>query len=148
MSGLELIALTPILILALGATVLLMTGAWFRQPVPLLAGGVVVALGAALAALLVAPPVAEVGGMFASTAYGRFFTGLWSLVALLVLLMSFRYVQEHLLPPGEYVSLVLFAAAGMALLSGATSLVGVFLGLEAFTLALYILIASNRRCER
>ncbi|HKL25739.1 MAG TPA: NADH-quinone oxidoreductase subunit N, partial [Desulfuromonadales bacterium] len=147
MSGLELIALTPVLILALGATVLLMTGAWFRQPTPIVAAGVVVALAAAVTSLVLAPPVPEVGGLFATNAYGRFFTALWAWIALLVLLLSERYIREHLLPPGEYVSLVLFAAAGMSLLSSATSLIGIFLGLEAFTLALYILIASNRRSD-
>jgi len=147
MSGLELIALTPVLILALGATVLLMTGAWFRQPTPLVAAGVIVALAAAVTALVLVPPVPEVGGLFATNAYGRFFTALWAWIALLVLLLSERYIREHLLPPGEYVSLVLFAAAGMSLLSSATSLIGIFLGLEAFTLALYILIASNRRSD-
>ena len=55
-----------------------------------------------------------------------------------------RYISEKRLGPGEYVSLVLYAAAGMALLSSATHLIGLFIALEAFTLAFYILIASNR----
>jgi NADH-quinone oxidoreductase subunit N len=41
---------------------------------------------------------------------------------------------------------VLYAAAGMALLSSAIHLLGLFLALETFTLAFYILIAGNRNC--
>lgn len=145
MTGLELIALTPILILALGATALLMTGAWFKLPQPLLAGGITVALAAALAAISLTPPVEEIAGLFASTPYARFFTLFWSVSAALMLVVSARYVKDRALPAGEYVSLVLFATAGMALLSSATSLIGIFLGLEAFTLAFYILIAFDRR---
>jgi NADH-quinone oxidoreductase subunit N len=147
MNGLELIALTPVLILVLGGTALLMAGAWYRQPDPLLAGGISVALAAGLSALLLTPPVQEIAGLFSSTPYARFFTLFWSLSAALMLMISVRYVKERSLPAGEYVSLVLFAAAGMALLSSATSLIGIFLGLEAFTLAFYILIACNRHCD-
>src|SRR6056297_3629086 len=147
MNALELIALAPILILALGATALLLVGAWFRQPYPLLAGGITVALAAALTALCLTPPVDDIAGLFSTTPYARFFTLFWALSAALMLMVSVRYVRERALPAGEYVSLVLFATAGMALLSSATSLIGIFLGLEAFTLALYILIASNRRSD-
>lgn len=147
MNALELIALAPILILALGATALLLIGAWFRQPYPLLAGGITVALTAALTALCLTPPVDEIAGLFSTTPYARFFTLLWALSAALMLMVSVRYVQERALPAGEYVSLVLFATAGMALLSSATSLIGIFLGLEAFTLAFYILIAFDRQSD-
>ena len=37
MSLSDLLAMLPILILAFGATTILMTGAWYREPVPLLA---------------------------------------------------------------------------------------------------------------
>ena len=82
--------------------------------------------------------------MFGTGPYARFFTILWSVVAALTLLLSLRYGDDRGFPGGEYASLVLFAAAGMALLSAATSLVGFFLGLESFTLALYILIAFDK----
>jgi NADH-quinone oxidoreductase subunit N len=140
----DLLALLPILILALGATALLMVGAWWPARRPLLLAGVALALAAALVAGGSVPPVAEVAAMYGTGPYARFFTILWSLVAALTLLLSLRYGAERDFPGGEYVSLVLFAAAGMALLSAATSLVGLFLGLESFTLALYILISFHK----
>jgi NADH-quinone oxidoreductase subunit N len=147
MSLLDLLALLPILILVFGGTAILMAGAWYREPGPLLAGGIITALLAAIAAGLVPPPTADVAGLFSAGGYARFFTILWSLLAATGLLIACRYIIEKSLGAGEYVSLVLYAAAGMALLSSAIHLLGLFLALETFTLAFYILIASNRRCE-
>ncbi|WP_291316595.1 NADH-quinone oxidoreductase subunit N [Desulfuromonas sp.] len=144
MSLLELTSLLPVLILALGSTALLMAGAWWPASRSLLLTGVGIALAAALHAALVTPPAAEVAGMFGTGPYARFFTVLWSLAGALTLLLSLRYGPERNFPAGEYASLILFASAGMALLSSATSLVGVFLGLETFTLVFYILIAFHK----
>jgi NADH-quinone oxidoreductase subunit N len=141
----DLVALTPILVLLAGSTVILLAGAWWPGRRPLLLAGAAVALLAALAAGLLVPPVLEVAAMYGAGPYARFFTVLWSAVAALTLLFSLRYGEERAFAGGEYTSLVLFAAAGMALLSAATSLVGLFLGLESFTLALYILIAFHKR---
>lgn len=144
MTLIDLLALLPVLILALGATAVLMLGAWWPHHRCLMLGGVALCLASALCAGWLEPPVPEVGGMFGTGPYARFFTILWSAVGALTLLSSLRYGRQRGFAPGEYVSLVLFAVAGMALLSGASSLVGLFLGLESFTLALYILIAFEK----
>ncbi|HKI50629.1 MAG TPA: NADH-quinone oxidoreductase subunit N [Geothermobacteraceae bacterium] len=144
MSGLELYALLPQLILAIGSTVLLMAGAWWPVRGRLMLIGAGIALLATLAAGVVPPPVPEVAGMFSTGPFARFFAVLWSMLAALILLLSVRYGKERRFPGGEYTSLVLFAAAGMSLLSAASSLVGLFLGLESFTIVLYILIAIDK----
>lgn len=144
----DLLGLTPILLLVLGGTALLMAGAWYRDARPLVTGGVATALMAALAAGLVPPPTAEIAGLFSAGPFARFFTILWSLLAAAGLMIAVRYLREKQIGGGEYVSLVLFAAAGMALLSSAVHLLGLFLGLEVFTLAFYVLIACNRRSEQ
>jgi NADH-quinone oxidoreductase subunit N len=146
MSLSDLLAMLPILILAFGATAILMAGAWYREPLPLLAGGIVTALLGALSAGLVTPPVPEIAGLFSAGGYARFYTIVWSLLAAVGLMTGSRYIIEKRIGAGEYVSLVLYAAAGMALLSSATHLIGLFIALETFTLAFYILIASNRNC--
>ncbi len=147
MSLLDLLALLPILILAFGGTTILMAGAWYGEPRPLIAGGILTALLAALAAGMVAPPTSEIAGLFSAGGYARFFTIFWSLLAAAGLMLADRFVAEKNLGAGEYVSLVLYGAAGMALLSSATHLLGIFLALETFTLVFYILIACNRQCE-
>jgi len=146
MTGVDLLAMLPILILVFGGTALLMAGAWYRESRPLLAGGMITAVLAALAAGMVPPPAPEIAGLFSAGAYARFFTITWSLLGLTGLMLGGRYLAEKEIGAGEYVSLVLYAAAGMSLLSAATHLIGLFIALETFTLAFYILIACNRRC--
>lgn len=146
MTGADVVALIPIIVLLAGSTGILLAGAWWPAARrPLLLAGAGVTLAAAFCAGLLPPPVPEVGSMYGTGPYARFFTVLWSLVAALTLLLSLRYGEERAFAGGEYTSLVLFAAVGMALLSSATSLVGLFLGLESFTLALYILIAFDKK---
>lgn len=86
--------------------------------------------------------------MFSTALYARFFTVLWSLMIAMTLIISKRYADLHEFGGGEYSALLLFAATGMSLLSSATSLLGLFLGLEAFTLVIYVLIAFNRTDDR
>jgi NADH-quinone oxidoreductase subunit N len=147
MSLLDLLALLPILILVFSGTTILMVGAWYKEPRPLIAGGILTALLAALAGGMVAPPASEIAGLFSASGYARFFTILWSLLAAAGLMIGNRFVAEKKIGAGEYVSLLLYAAAGMALLSSASHLLGLFLALETFTLVFYILIACNRDCE-
>ncbi|PLX82889.1 MAG: NADH-quinone oxidoreductase subunit N [Desulfuromonas sp.] len=148
MSGLELFALLPVLVLALGATGLLMVGAWWPDRKALLFCGIAIALVAAVLAGGAAPPVTDIAGMFSAGPYARFFAILWSMLAALTLLLSGRYAEDQDFPAGEFPSLLLFAAAGMILLSSATSLIGMFLGLESFTLTLYILIAIDKKSSQ
>lgn len=147
MSLLEIQALLPQILLALGATAILMCGAWLPSR-SWIQAGVVIALLAGLAALFIAPAVPEVAALYSAGAYARFFALVWSLLAALSLLLSLRYAEIHDLPGAEYTSLVLFAACGMSLLSAASSLLGIFLGLEAYTLVLYILITFKREDSR
>jgi NADH-quinone oxidoreductase subunit N len=144
MSLLELQALLPQLIMVLGATLILVIGAWVRNRRLWLLTGMFLALVAALVSGVVEPPLPEVAGMFSTSLYARFCTIAWSLVIAATLLISCRYADLHHYGGGEYTSLLLFAGTGMSLLSAATSFLGLFLALEAFTLVLYILIAFNR----
>ncbi len=142
----ELIALLPLMILALGATALLLLARGSVGRSWPLAVGALLALCAALSALLLPPCLMEVGGMYAAGPYARFFIALWSLATAATLISSSSYLARRQLPSGEYTALLLFAAAGMGLLSSAVSLSGIFLALEAFTLVFYVLIAFNKDC--
>lgn len=146
MSAPELIALLPLLILALGASALLLLArGCIGRSWPLMAGAGL-ALAAAFSAFLLPSCVVEVGGMYSAGPYARFFIALWALATAGTLISSGRYLAKRRLPTGEYSALLLFGAAGMGLLSSAASLSGLFLALEAFTLVFYVLIAYNRNC--
>lgn len=151
MSLAALQSLLPQILLALGSTAILLGGAWVRNRQLWLVVGAMVALLAALAAALVGPVQTEILGMYSASPYARFCTVLWSLTVAATLLISCRYADLYRFGGGEYASLMLFAAAGMSLLSAALSFVGLFLGLEVLTLALYVLIAfryaDNRGAE-
>lgn len=137
-------SLLPQLILVFGATTVLMCGAWYTQRQFWLNAGVVICLAAAYCAAFVDVPLVDVAGMYSTAPYARFFTALWSLMMALSLLLTKRYADIHEFGGGEFTSLLLFATMGMSLLSAATSFLGLLLGLEAFTLVLYVLIAFNR----
>jgi len=134
-------SLLPQILLALGSTAILLGGAWVRNRRLWLHVGAAVAILAALVAAFVEPAQIDILGMYAASSYARFCTVLWSLTVAATLLISCRYADLFRFGGGEYASLLLFAGAGMSLLSAATSFVGLFLGLEVLTLALYILIA-------
>ncbi len=143
-----LIALLPQLILALGATAVLLIGAWLPMKRGWHYVGALLALVAALLSATLQPTTLEVAGLYTTAPYARFCSVLWSLTIAATLFGSGRYSEKRRFGGSEYASLLLFAAAGMNLLSMAISLVGLFLALEAFTLVLYILIAFNRDCNR
>jgi len=146
MNGQSLFALLPLSILGIGSVVLLLGGAFVpsagRKSLTLI--GAVIALLSAFAAATYSPEVTDVAGFVSVAGFGRLITALAGIVAFLSLFLSTGYTGRRPLGMEEYPSLALFAAFGMALLGSAISLLGVFLGLESMTLALYILLASNR----
>jgi NADH-quinone oxidoreductase subunit N len=143
MTAPELFALTPLLILLAGATGLLLAAPFAGKGRWPLGAGCLVAVAAAVTAASIHPSVPEVGGLFATGSYARFFTLLWSLAAAATLALAPRYLISRRLAAGEFGALLLFATAGMALLSASSSLAGLFLALEAFSLAFYVLIAFH-----
>jgi NADH-quinone oxidoreductase subunit N len=67
------------------------------------------------------------------------------LIALVVVLTSFEYVEVQHIPSGEYYGLVLFGTVGMMLMSSAVELVLVFIALEISSISTYILAGMRRR---
>lgn len=66
-------------------------------------------------------------------------------------LLSPAFLQRlHLVHQGEYYALMLFAIVGMMLMAGATNFLIVFVGLEMFSLSLYILCSfvEHRRASQ
>jgi NADH-quinone oxidoreductase subunit N len=76
--------------------------------------------------------------------YSLFFKIVFLITTVLTILMSIRFLQEEGFELGEYYILVLFAAVGMMFMASATDLIIVFLGLETFSLSLYVLAGFFR----
>jgi NADH-quinone oxidoreductase subunit N len=70
------------------------------------------------------------------------------LVALLVVLGSADYLEREHLQHGEYYALVLFATAGMGVMSSAAELMTAFVGLEVSSISTYILAGYRRDAPR
>jgi NADH-quinone oxidoreductase subunit N len=133
----------PIMFLAGGALVVLLLGAVAPGRYGTLVGSA--ALLGAILWCLQSPPggVLPTLGMML-TPFARFFTGFFSLTALLVLLLSHDYTMRRGITGEEYPATILFAAFGMGVLSGATNLLVLFLGLEGLTFGFYFLVAIDR----
>ncbi len=76
--------------------------------------------------------------------YSLFFKMIFLITAGLTVLMSIRFLQEEEFEYGEYYILVLFAAVGMMFMASAADLIIIFLGLEIFSLAVYVLAGFFR----
>lgn len=76
--------------------------------------------------------------------YSLFFKIIFLITTALTILMSIRYLREEGFEHGEYYILVLFAAVGMMFMASAADLIIVFLGLETFSLSIYVLAGFFR----
>jgi len=84
------------------------------------------------------------GGLFYFDLFGIYFNYLFLAGAILVLAMSFSYLQGKKYHRGEYYLLLLISTAGMCLLAGARDLIMAFIGLETMSLPVYALAGANR----
>ena len=78
-------------------------------------------------------------------AFSIFFHLVILLIALVVILSSFDYLEVQQIKAGEYYGLILFATVGMMLMSSAIELVLIFIALEISSISTYILAGFRRR---
>ncbi|MBI4706012.1 MAG: NADH-quinone oxidoreductase subunit N [Deltaproteobacteria bacterium] len=151
------VALAPVLAVALGGLMLMMTEVLAKRragegPSSELALGSFVTLGAGavltLALWMVGP--AALGGAAALAPYlvvDRFSLFFWLLLCLggsLAALLAGGYLPEHGLDRGEFYPLLIFSTVGAMVLGAAGDLLSVFLGLEIMSLGVYSMIAMRR----
>jgi NADH-quinone oxidoreductase subunit N len=139
MTGDMLLALLPLLVLFIGSVSVL-----FVPERQALVYGVVCALLAAVLAWWPWLSVASDTPLVSSGFFARGCLTLWALLGAATCLLSERYRASRQFAAPEFAALVLFCVFGMSVLSASTSLVSLFLGLEAMTLAFYVLIAFDR----
>ena len=83
-------------------------------------------------------------GLIQFDTFALFFHWLIGLVAFLVILSSDSYLQRENLDAAEFYALILFATAGMGVLSSAQELLTAFIGLEMSSISSYILAGYRR----
>lgn len=143
--------LSPFIALIGGSILVLMLGLFRARPirehlVPLAA---VAAIGAALG--LTIWQWGETGDLVASAMrlddLTLAMTGLFCVIGIATVLLSWRHVAPREAAHGEYYALLLASLSGMVLLAGANDLIALFLGLELLSIPLYVLCATEMRRE-
>ena len=76
--------------------------------------------------------------------FALFFEMLFAILGVLTVALSHNYLRRRQMVEAEFHILIMAAVIGMMVLASATSLVSVFLGLELFSVALYILSGFAR----
>jgi NADH-quinone oxidoreductase subunit N len=83
-------------------------------------------------------------GMVRIDGFGLFFSFVLLLVGVLSVLYSMTFLEREEADQGEFYALILFCLAGMVLMLHTTHLMMVLIGLEVFSLALYVLTGLTR----
>ena len=143
----SLLPALPEIILAAGAMLLLMLGAYRKAHSAALICGLSVALLLALMVLTIAQGgeiTATFGGMFISDPFAVFMKVLILVGAAASLVMSRGYLKLTQTDHFEFPVLLLLSVLGMMIMVSANNLISLYVGLEMQSLALYVLAAFNR----
>ncbi|MDR3580546.1 MAG: NADH-quinone oxidoreductase subunit N [Oryzomonas sp.] len=145
MTKADMMALMPLIILAGGSVLVLLAGA--VRPGGYLYGLAITVVVSALAWTIAVPATVVMPGL-AITPFARFFAVFLDSAGLVALLMATGYNKRRGIVGEEYPATLLFALAGMGAACAASDLLMLFLGLEAFTFAFYLLVAIERDSVR
>ncbi len=164
------LALSPLVVVALGAVLLMLAEAFSTRRRQLVPGGpfqtvahtgglalgsaLVLFAGCALAAGVWMVGVDSIEGLDGVAPwvlidrFSLFFEALLCLGGAIAVLLAGGYLPEHQMNRGEFYSLVLFTTLGAMILAAAGDLVTVFLGLETMSIGAYSLTAFRRSSPR
>src|SRR6186713_2676971 len=146
-AGYQLLPVLPELVLAVGAMVLLMLGAYRGEGTTRLVTTLAVVLlvvTGALELMLPAGKLTTFGGSFIVDDFARFLKILAIIGSAVTLMLSTEFLSDPSRRIFEYPILVLLSTLGMMVLISAADLIMLYLGLELMSLALYVVAASNR----
>jgi len=142
----DLMVLLPELILAIGAMVLLLTGAIAgEKSAPVISWGAIALLAAAGAATVMGPEHATAfRDAFVADGFSRFAKLLILGGAAFSILLADEFFSDIKLSRFELAVLMVISTLGMLLMVSSASFLSLYMGLELQSLALYVLAAFNR----
>jgi NADH-quinone oxidoreductase subunit N len=143
----QLLPVVPELVLAAGAMVLLMLGAYRGPGTTSLVTGLAVVLlivTGVLELMLPAGKLTTFGGSFIVDDFARFLKIVALIGSAATLVLSSEFLSDPSRRIFEYPILVLLSTLGMMVLISAGDLISLYLGLELMSLALYVVAASHR----
>ena len=141
----------PELIVAMTAIIVMLADLYLpRVARPLIPWLALAGLGVALLDTLIQHADSKSGfsGSVVIDGFSLFSAGVFTVVGILVVLMSMDYLGVEHINFGEYYVLLLGTVSGMMLMSAANSLIVIFLALELFSICLYVLAGFERTREK
>jgi NADH-quinone oxidoreductase subunit N len=150
MTGVDLMALCPLILIAAFAIAIMLVIAFYRNHLltaTLTAAGILLAF---LTVLVISLPLAprQITPLLVLDHYALFYMGLIFAASLALAILSYPYLRGRQGNYEEYYLLLLLATLGSATLVGSTHFASFFLGLEILSVSLYALIAYPRAPER
>jgi NADH-quinone oxidoreductase subunit N len=145
MTAPDLMALMPLIILTTGCVLCLLIGA--VRPGGYLYWAAIAVVSAALLWSVLVPAEAVLPGL-AVTRFSRACSAFLYGTGIVALLLASGYNRRRRITGEEFPATLLFALVGMGATCAAGDLLMLFLGLEAFTFAFYILVAIEPDSER
>ncbi|PYT06438.1 MAG: NADH-quinone oxidoreductase subunit N [Acidobacteria bacterium] len=146
--GINYHAILPETITASVAVLIMMIDALARKIERRVAGAVsligLIGAGVAVVSLFGRNGETSFKGMIITDDFRLFFAMIFLVVSFLTVLISLRWVEDEVLPTGEYFALLMFATTGMLFMSAANDLVMIFLGLEITSISTYVLCGYRR----
>jgi NADH-quinone oxidoreductase subunit N len=137
----------PEILLACGALVMLMIGAVRGQKAQGLVEAIAIGLIVCTMLLVLNAGGARVvtfEGAFVVDGFSRFMKLLTLGGSLIAVLLSISYMKERGIDKFEYPVLIILATLGMMMMISANDLIGLYLGLELQSLALYVVASIHR----
>ena len=147
----DLLPALPEIVLAVGAMVLLMLGAFRGERSTTAVNWLAIVLLVAAGAIVVWLPgdkLIAFGGSFVVDTFARFLKLLALAGSATAILMSLTYLKLERQERFEYSILIVLSTTGMLMLISAADLIALYLGLELMSLSLYVVAAINRDSVR
>ena len=141
----------PELILSSGAIVLMMIAAFVGRRGAALTNWLSIALLIGATVALIGPPShagTVYGGLLAADGFGAFGKAIIFLASAVAIIAAQGWFEPHTEHSPEYSVLILFSAAGGAVMVSATSLITLYVGLELVSLSSYVLASYRRSDDR
>jgi len=144
----DLIALSPLIVLACSTIVIMLVVAARRNHALTLTLTLLADAGAFASLFFVSSDVPrQVAALLIMDSYSLFYLGLILAASFVVALLSYSYLGRHREQCEEFYLVLLLATLGSAVLVASTHFVSFFLGLEILSVSLYVLIAYQRSSE-
>ena len=149
--GADMLVALPEIFLAVAAMALLMFGVFRKEPSADLvnaASVVVLAMTGALVIFGTEGRELAFQGAFVVDGFARLFKVLVLLASAAAIALSVHFMKAERIERFEYPVLILLATLGMLMMVSANDMIGLYLGLELQSLALYVVAAINRDSVR